>query len=56
MGAAAIVSAMVPLAVSGTIVIGVVVAGALVLLRVLLNTETRIEAEEEAERPGEEKP
>jgi hypothetical protein len=41
---------MIPLAVSGPIVIGVVVAGALVLLRILLRSEARIEAEEESDR------
>ena len=41
---------MVPLAVSGQIVIGVAVVGALILLRVLLRSETRMEAEEEADR------
>ncbi len=41
---------MVPLASSGPIVIGVAVAGALVLLRLLLRSETHLEAEEEAER------
>ncbi|HEY4895171.1 MAG TPA: hypothetical protein VII01_03700 [Solirubrobacteraceae bacterium] len=41
---------MIPLAVSGQIVIGVVVIGALLLLRVLLRSESRLEAEEERER------
>jgi L-lactate permease len=46
----AIVSSVIPLAVSGQIVIGVVVIGALLLLRVLLRSESRLEAEEERER------
>jgi hypothetical protein len=41
---------MVPLAVSGPIVIGVVVVGALLLLRVLLRSDARLEEEEERER------
>jgi len=41
---------VIPLAVSGQIVIGVVVIGALLLLRVLLRSESRLEAEEERER------
>jgi hypothetical protein len=39
---------MVPLAVSGVAMIGVVVIAALVLLWVLLRSEARVEAEEEA--------
>ena len=46
---------MVPLASSGPIVIGVAVAGALVLMRLLMRSETRLEAEEEAERRAAEK-
>ena len=51
----AIVSPMVPLASSGPLVIGVAVAGALVLMRLLMRSETRLEAEEEAERRAAEK-
>jgi hypothetical protein len=46
---------MVPLAVSGSIVIGVAVGGALVLMRVLLRSERRIEAEEETDRKAAER-
>jgi hypothetical protein len=41
---------MVPLAVTGSIVIGVVVVGALLLLRILLRSDARLEQEEERER------
>ncbi len=41
---------MVPLAVSGTIVIGVAVVGALLLLAILLRSENRYDAEQEKDR------
>jgi hypothetical protein len=41
---------MIPLAVSGPVVIGVAVIGGIVLLALLLRSEDRYEAEEEAER------
>jgi hypothetical protein len=41
---------MIPLAVSGSIVISIVVVGALSLLALLLRKETRIEAEEKREQ------
>jgi hypothetical protein len=44
---------MVPLAVTGSIVIGVVVIGALLLLRILLRSDARLEEEEERERHAE---
>jgi hypothetical protein len=44
-----IVCAMIPLAVSGRIVIGVAVVGALMLVWVLLRMDTRDEAAEKAE-------
>jgi hypothetical protein len=44
---------MIPLAVSGTIVIGTAVSGALVLVWVLLRLDTRDEAEERAEEDAE---
>jgi hypothetical protein len=45
---------MIPLAVSGTIVIGTAVSGALVLVWVLLRLDTRDEAAEKAEEEEEE--
>ena len=45
-----IVSSMTPLAVSGSIIIGAAVIGALLLLWVLLRSEDRLEAEEERKR------
>lgn len=41
---------MVPLAVSGSVVIGVAVVGAILLLLILLRSEDRYEAEQDAER------
>ncbi len=46
-------SLMIPLAVSGRIVIGVAVVGALVLVWVLLRLDTRDEATERAEEEAE---
>ena len=48
--AGTIVSGMVPLAVSGTAVIGVAVAGSVALLITLLRREDRFDAIESAER------
>jgi hypothetical protein len=45
---------MIPLAVSGPIVIGVAVVGAMLLVWVLLRTEAREGAKEEAEEEAEE--
>jgi hypothetical protein len=47
-GSEAIVSAMIPLALSGQIVIGVAVTGALLLLGWLLHEERRIPDDEES--------
>jgi len=45
---------MIPLAVSGQVVIGVVVVGSLLLLAILLRGEDRTEAEEAIERKAQE--
>ena len=49
-----IVSSMIPLAVSGTAIIGIAVGGAVVLLITLLRREERYDAMESAERQAQE--